>query len=73
MAVVSKRQMWVESICVASEYGCKEVYIFPYITYPYSLCICSFCNIIPTFCSHYKKVFLLYNCASHKLIYIMLL
>ena len=27
---------------VASWCGCKEVYRFPHITYPYSSCICSF-------------------------------
>ena len=27
---------------VASGCGCKEVYRFPHITYPYSSCICSF-------------------------------
>ena len=36
--------------------GCKEVYIFPHTTYPYSSCICSFCSSIPTFCS-LKKCF----------------
>ena len=35
---------------VASGCGCKEVYRFPHITYPYSSC-----SSIPTFCSlHYK-------------------
>ena len=27
---------------MSSGYGCKEVYRFPHITYPYSSCICSF-------------------------------
>ena len=27
---------------VATGCGCKEVYRFPHITYPYSSCICSF-------------------------------
>ena len=40
--VVSKRWVWVESIGVASGCGCKEVYRFPHVTYPYSSCICSF-------------------------------
>ena len=35
MGVVS-RWMWVESMGVASGCGCKEVYRFPHITYPYS-------------------------------------
>ena len=33
MGVVSR--MWVESMGVASGCGCKEVYRFPHITYPY--------------------------------------
>ena len=37
--------------------GCKEVYIFPHTTYPYSSCICSFCSSIPTFCSFLKCFF----------------
>ena len=39
--------MWVESMGVASGCGCREVYRFPHITYPYSSCICSFCSSIP--------------------------
>ena len=31
---VSRRWVWVESMCVASGCGCKEVYRFPRITYP---------------------------------------
>ena len=53
MGVVS-RWMWVESMGVASGCGCKEVYRFPHITYPYS----SF--IYPTFCSFKKKFFCSY-------------
>ena len=30
---------WVKSMGVASGCGCKEVYRFPHITYPYSSCI----------------------------------
>ena len=30
---------------VASGCGCKEVYKFPHITYPYSSCICTFFNV----------------------------
>ena len=34
---------WVGwNLCVSSGCGCKEVYRFPHITYPYSSCICSF-------------------------------
>ena len=29
----------MESMCVASGCGCKDVYRFPHITYPYSSCI----------------------------------
>ena len=32
----------MESMGVVSGCGCKEVYRFPHITYPYSSCICSF-------------------------------
>ena len=39
---VSRRWVWVESMGVASGCGCKEVYRFPRITYPYSSCICYF-------------------------------
>ena len=47
----------MESIGVATGCGCKEVYRFPPITYPYSSCICSFLQQHPTFCSFKKKVF----------------
>ena len=36
VGVVSRRWMWVESMGVTSMCGCKEVYRFPHITYPYS-------------------------------------
>ena len=39
---VASRWMWVECMGVASGCGCKEVYRFLHITYPYSSCICSF-------------------------------
>ena len=42
MGVVSRRWMWVENMGVASGCGCKEVYKFPHISYPYSSCICPF-------------------------------
>ena len=41
MGVVSRRWVWVESMGVASGCGCKEIYRFSHITYPYSSCICS--------------------------------
>ena len=41
--MVSWRWVWVESMSVASGCGCKEVYRFPNITYPYILLLlCSF-------------------------------
>ena len=41
MGMISRRQVWMESVGVASGYGCKEVYRFLHIysTYPYSTCI----------------------------------
>ena len=39
---------------VVSGCGCKEVYIFPHITYPYSSCICSFLQLLFV---HLKKCF----------------
>ena len=43
VGVVSRRWVWlvgvVKSMGVASGCGCKEVYRFPHITYPYSSCI----------------------------------
>ena len=39
----------MESMGVASGCGCKEVYRFPHITYPYSSCICSFLQQHPYF------------------------
>ena len=34
---------------VASGCGCKEVYTFPHITYPYFSLFVLFCSSIPTF------------------------
>ena len=48
MGVVIRRWVWLECIGVVSGWCCKEVYRFPHITYPYSTCISSFCNSIPT-------------------------
>ena len=60
MCVFSRRWMWVESMGVASGCGCKEVYRFPHITYPYSSCICSFLQQHPYFfCSFLKMFFVL--------------
>ena len=47
---------------MSSGCGCKEVYRFPHITYPYSSCICSFLQQHP--CSFFKIIILytIYNC-----------
>ena len=42
---------------VATGCGFKEVYRFPHTTYPYSSCICSFLQSIPTFLFIFKNVF----------------
>ena len=48
MGVVSRRRVWLVGVggtmgvvgrCLSSRCGCKEVYRFPHITYPYSSCI----------------------------------
>ena len=46
----------MEFMGVASGCGCKEVYRFPHITYPYS-CICSFLQQHPYFLFIKKYVF----------------
>ena len=61
VGVVSRRLVWLVGVgriygCGYQEVdvgeicgsGCKEVYRFPHITYPYSSCICSFLH---AFCS----------------------
>ena len=57
MGVVSRRWVWVKSMGVASGLGCKEVYRFPLIIYPYSSCICSFLQQHPYFLFIKKKIF----------------
>ena len=61
MGVVSRRWMWVESrvesMGEGSGCGCKEVYRFPHITYPYSSCICSFLQQHPYFLLIFLKMF----------------
>ena len=42
----------MSSVC-----GCKEVYRFPHITYPYSSCICSFLQQHPYFLFIFVNVF----------------
>ena len=45
---------------MSSDCGCKEVYRFPHITYPYTpLVSAHFCSSIPTFCSLKKMFFVL--------------
>ena len=39
---------------MSSGCGCKEVYRFPHITYPYSSCICSFLQQHPYFLFIFK-------------------
>ena len=57
MGVVSRRWMWVESMNVASGCGCKKVYRFSHITYPYSSCISSFLQQHPYFLLILQNVF----------------
>ena len=45
---------------VASGCGCKEVYRFPHITYPYSSCTCSFLQQHPYSLFIFKNVFHIY-------------
>ena len=42
---------------MSSGCGCKEVYRFPHITYPYSSCICSFLQQHPYFLFIFLNVF----------------
>ena len=42
---------------MSSGCGCKEVYRFPHITYPYSSCICSFLQQHPYFFSFFPFFF----------------
>ena len=65
MGVVSRRWMWVESMGVASGCGCKEVYKFPHITYPYSSCICSFLQQHPYFLFIFLMFFVLGIIIAH--------
>ena len=57
VGVVSKRRVWLAGggcgwnlwVWLVARCGCKEVYIFPHITYPYSLVFCSFLQQHPYF------------------------
>ena len=51
--------MWVESMGVASGCGCKAVYRYPHITYPYSSCMFFFAAVSLLFV-HLKKFFFCY-------------
>ena len=59
LCVVSRKWVWVESMGVASGCGCKEVYRFPHITYPYSSCTISFLQWHPYFLFIFKMFFVL--------------
>ena len=50
----------MESMGVVSACGCKEVYRFPNITYPYFSCICSFFAAASQLFVHflYKNIFI---------------
>ena len=47
----------MECMGVTSGCGCKEVYRFPHITYPYSSCICSFFAAASLLFVHFFKCF----------------
>ena len=60
VGVVSRRRVWLVGVGGMYGCGCKEVYRFPHITYPYSSCICFFAAAAsPTFCSFKKMFFVL--------------
>ena len=59
VGVVSRRRVWLVGVGGIYGCGCKEVFRFPHITYPYSSCICSFLQSIPTFCSFCRMFFVL--------------
>ena len=42
---------------MSSGCGCKEVYRFPHITYPYSSCICSFFAVASLHFVHFIFIF----------------
>ena len=51
----------MECMGVVNGCGCKDVYRFPHITYPYSSCICSFLQQHPYFLFIFKTFFVLYD------------
>ena len=60
MGVVSRRWVWVESMGVASGCGCKEVYRFPHITYPYSSCMYFFvaASLLFVHCNVFRSLYI---------------
>ena len=61
-----------QEVSVSSGCGCKEVYRFPHITYPYSSCICPFLQQHPYFLFFFKMFFVLFpvhfcNCERSEL------
>ena len=57
VGVVSRRQVWLVGMGEIYGCGCKEEYKFPYTTYPYYSCICSFLQQHPYFLFIFKNVF----------------
>ena len=59
MGVVSRSWVWLVGVGGIYGCGCKEVYRFPHITYPYSSCIGSFLKQHPYFRLFLKMFFVL--------------
>ena len=57
VVTISRRQVWVETMGVASGYGCNEVQISSYLIISTSLVFALFCSANPYFCSLGKKCF----------------
>ena len=49
--------MWLVGVGGIYGCGCKDVYRFPHITYPYSSCICSFFAAASLIFVHFLKCF----------------
>ena len=62
--VFSWRWVWVESKSVASGCGCKEVYRFPNITYPYNIILLLYISATASllFCSFFKVLKIKRSC-----------
>ena len=54
--------MWLVEVGGIYGCGCKEVYIFPHTTYPFSSFICSFLQLHPSFLLISLNVF--HSCSS---------